>query len=211
MSKDVASAGHSEARCAPAPPAADQGGRPARRLRSQSGSTKPTSRHDGARSISSVTSIYGVTSRSAIRKPIIGIAQTASDLSPCQSAQFSSSPSGSARRHPRGRAAFANRISGDHHPGDRQVRSDRGARPQISPISAWWRILLRLSARRGGDRPPAATRTRRHASMAARGRDIRPSCSRAAQAEWLAPRTADGSGTIHNLARATDFAAARID
>ena len=79
-------------------------------------------------------------------KPIIGIAQTGSDLSPVQPP-----PSGAgrarARGHPRGGRHRA-RIPGPPDPGDRQA-PDRGARPQPR-LSRAGRGAVRLSARRRG-------------------------------------------------------------
>jgi dihydroxy-acid dehydratase len=77
-------------------------------------------------------------------RPIIGIAQTGSDLSPCNRASHAPCTAG-ARGHPRRRRHCAG-ILLPSHPGDRQA-TDRGARSQPF-ISQPGRGAVRLSDRR---------------------------------------------------------------
>ena len=78
-------------------------------------------------------------------KPIIGIAQTGSDLSPVQPPP-SRARQARARRASRAAGGIAVRVSGPSDPGDRQA-ADRRARPQPR-LSRPGRGALRLSARR---------------------------------------------------------------
>ena len=140
-------------------------------------------------------------------KPIIGIAQTGSDLRPA-TAIISNSPSASARGiRDAGGIAFEFPVHPD--PGDRQA-ADRGARPQPR-LSRPGRGAVRLSARRRGAdhrlrqdrRPPASWRRRRST--------CRRSCSpagRCSTADYKGKRA--GSGTVVWQAR-QDLAAGKID
>ena len=77
-------------------------------------------------------------------KPIIGIAQSGSDLSPCNRHHLDARPA-RPRGHPRGGRRRL-RVPGASDPGDRQA-ADRLARPQPR-LSRPGRDALRLSARR---------------------------------------------------------------
>ena len=69
-------------------------------------------------------------------KPIIGIAQTGSDLSPCNRHHLELAEA-RPRGHPRGRR-HRHRVPGPSDPGDRQA-PDRRRSTATSPISAWSR------------------------------------------------------------------------
>ena len=101
-------------------------------------------------------------------KPIIGIAQSGSDLSPCNRHHIVLARA-RARRHPRGRRHRL-RVPRASDPGDRQA-PDRGARPQPR-LSRPGRDALRLSSSTAWCSPPAATRPRPSQLMAAATVDI---------------------------------------
>ena len=128
---------------------------------------------------------YGLTREElSAGKPIIGIAQTGSDLSPCNRHHLELAQARS-RRHPR-RRRHRVRVSGPSDPGNRQT-ADRGARPQ-SRLSRSRRGALRLSARRRR----ADDRLRQdHAGLRHGGGDRQPAGHRAvrrADAQWLVER-----------------------
>ena len=140
-------------------------------------------------------------------KPIIGIAQTGTDLSPCNRHHLELAHR--VREGIRDRRRHRDGISDASDPGDRQA-ADRGARPQ-SRLSRPGRNPVRLSARRRG----ADHRLRQdHARLPDGGRHrqhCRRSCCRAARCSngWHnGERT--GSGTVVWKAR-EELAAGEID
>ena len=132
-------------------------------------------------------------------KPIIGIAQSGSDLSPCNRHHLDAGAA-RARGHPRGRRHRL-RVPGAPDPGDRQA-PDRLARPQPR-LSGPGRDPLRLSDRRRG----AHHRLRQDHALAADGRRHRRHpghrAVRRADAQRLVPRRAHGLGH-HRVEGAAD-------
>ena len=111
----------------------------------------------------------------ACGKPIIGIAQTGSDLSPCNRHHLEL-----AKRVREGiRDAGGIAFEFPMHPiQETGKRPDGGARPQPLPISAWSRCCSAIRSMASCS-PPAATRPRRRRSWRPRPSTCRRSCCRA--------------------------------